>query len=278
MKLHITDEFSQLKSVVVCRADQVPHYKDYQTTDQEFIKYHPYSWDKELMRKQQDAFFTVLDRYNVELIFPKTSPLLPFQMYTRDTAFVIGEKLYYAGFRKYGDRNGEISALLDCLQLPSEQAILLHGEIEGGDVVVNLNNSCYLGQTSRTDAVACKELETYVEVRPFTLGDHVMHLDTRLVLLPKNIALIYPKSFKKEDFDELKSRYILIEIYDDEVKKLGTNVFAVDPETLVVPLQHMRVADELKQHKFKLEIVDYTEPINLGGSFRCTTMPLERAD
>src|SRR3989338_3189479 len=103
MKLQIHDEFSQLTCATVCWADHAPLYKEYNSTDPEFTKYHPYSWDKGLMLKQQAEYFALLEKYGVELIFPKTDEKLPNQMFTRDTAFVIGDTLYYGGNRKFGD-------------------------------------------------------------------------------------------------------------------------------------------------------------------------------
>ena len=103
-----------------------------------------------------------------------------------------------------------------------------------------------------------------------------MHLDTRLTLLPKQIALVNISAFQNTDLNFLRSNYKIIEVHDSETKKLGTNVFVINPETIVVPMQHIRIAKEIESFGLKVELVDYTEPINLGGSFRCTTLPLLR--
>lgn len=278
MKLHITDEFSPLKSAVVCWADHAPIWEEYKSSDPEFIKYHPFRWDKSVMLKQQEQYFALLERYGVSLIFPQTAQALTNQMFTRDTAFVIGDTLFYGGNRKYGDRNGEIVKLLDALRLEPDQVVSIEGNVEGGDVLIAGDAKCFLGQTSRTGVEAAQELSSHAQVYPFVLGDHVMHLDTRLTVLPNNVALCHIPSFLPSDIEMLRSRYTVVEVTDAQKQKLGTNVFVINPETIVVPIQHSSIGDALRNLGFKIELIDYTEPINFGGSFRCTTLPLYRAD
>ena len=103
-----------------------------------------------------------------------------------------------------------------------------------------------------------------------------MHLDTRLMILAKDKAIVHAASFQSADLDYLKSKYQCIEVTDAEAKALATNVIALNPETLVVERRQHRLQSELIQHGFKVEAVDYSEPIILGGSFRCTTLTLSR--
>ena len=276
MKLHVYDEFSSLKSVVVCWGEAVPEYDDYKTDEEEFHKFHPYPWDRSLMLKQQEAFFTVLQKYHVNLLFPKTSPDLIWQMYTRDTAAVIHDKLYYSVTRKFKEREGEIENLFELLQLEPSQLIPIEGLLEGGDVLIHSASDCYIGNTSRTAAAAIEQVKRHVPVKMFTLGEWVMHTDTRLTLLPNKVVLMNPTPFSEEDKAFLHSEYSVIAVTDYEATRLGTNVFCVNPETLIVPKEHTRIAKELQQKGFNIEIVDYSEPISYGGAFRCTTLPIER--
>lgn len=276
MDLLIQNEFNPLKKVLVCLGTNIRDYASYKTDEIEFLKYHPYSWDKELLVAQQENFFSLLSKYNVELVFPKTPTNLIWQMYTRDTAFVVGDKLYFCPQRAFHERQGEIEEVLKVLDLPQEKVVKLPFEIEGGDILVLDSSNVYVGNGSRTSKEAIDLLKTMLEVKTFELGDHVMHLDTRLTILPNKVALINPGAFTKPDLEFLTSTYKTIEVYDEETKKLGTNVFVINPETIVVPLQHKRIGKELESQHFKVEYIDYTEPINLGGSFRCTTMPLVR--
>ncbi len=98
-----------------------------------------------------------------------------------------------------------------------------------------------------------------------------MHLDTRFTLLPRGYALIIPEAFSKEDLEVLKDKFKLLPVLPEEAMDLGTNVFVVNPDTIFSPKQNARINSMLADQGFKLEAIDYTEPIALGGSFRCTT-------
>lgn len=274
--LHITNEYDQLKTVFVCFGENIPLYEEYKTDDPEFTKFHPYSWNKDLLLDQQKKFFDLLTKYDVELIFPKTGANLLWQMYTRDTAFVVGQKLYYCSTRKMEARNGELQYVVDALGVRPDQTVSIAAEIEGGDVLVHSTGKVYVGHSSRTSAEAVDLLAQHVDLRKFELGENVMHLDTRLTLLSDRVVLLTPSSFSDEDLSYLRSKYKVIEVFDPETKKLGTNVFVINPETVVVPTQHKRIGELIKDSGFKVEYLDYTEPRNLGGSFRCTTMPIQR--
>ena len=276
MKLWVVDEFSPLKKVVVCWGEHVPEYGNYKSNDPEFVKFHHYKWDKKLLLQQQEQFFNKLESCGVKVIFPKGDMSLPWQLYVRDTAFVLGDKFYYSLERKFGDRNGEIDRLFDVLKLKKKQIVEVRGEVEGGDVLIRSEHNIYLGNSSRTDEEAVKFLSGKVTTRVFQLGDKVMHLDTRFTLLPKNRALVFPGSFSKSDLRYLSSKLKLLEVKEEEARKLATNVLVVNPEVVFVPLQHSRIGKLLKDEGFKVEMMDYTEPIALGGSFRCTTLPIER--
>ncbi len=53
--LNINNEYDQLKTVFVCLGENVPQYEEYRTDDPEFTKFHPYSWNKDLLIDQSDV-------------------------------------------------------------------------------------------------------------------------------------------------------------------------------------------------------------------------------
>jgi len=277
MKLHITDEFSPLRDVVVCWGQNIPIYEDYPKDNPEYIKYHERPWNKDLLIKQQEYFFKVLEKHGAKLHYPETHPDLIWQMYTRDTAFVVRDQLYFTNIRAFTERNGEIHMLIKLLSSLDISKVqeLKSGSIEGGDVIVD-PRGIFVGNGGRTEESTIAELFEYEEGKRIFLGDHVMHLDTRLTLLPRGYALIIPEAFTKEDFDMLNNRYKLIHVLPEEALDLGTNVLVINPETICSPKQNGRINDMLTHEGFNVEVIDYSEPIALGGSFRCTTLPLVR--
>lgn len=273
--LHIHDEFSELKKVVVCYGDQVPLAEEYKTDDPQETKWGWRSWDKQLLLDQQKIFFEKLSQYDVELIFPETQKGMDWQMYTRDTAFVVNDTLYYADTRTLKARRGEIEKLKAAISSYNPAMMPISNKIEGGDVL-NYEGGCFVGISNRTSQEAVSELRTRCEVKSFFLGDDVMHLDTRLTLLPNKYVLAHLEAFQPQDQDFLKDQFKVISVTKAETDKLGTNVFVVNPETVFVEAAQTRIQNELKSAGFKIEAIPYTEPIALGGSFRCTTLPLQR--
>lgn len=277
MKLHITDEYSPLRDVVVCWGTSIPKCEDYSRDDPEYLKYHERPWDKELLLKQQEGFFKALEKYDIKLHFPEVKPGLIWQMYTRDTAFVVRDQLYYSNLRAFKERNGEMEELMKLIKslgITTTQE-LIKGTIEGGDILVD-SRGIFVGNGGRTENATIEELLEYEEGKKLFLGENIMHLDTRLTLLPRDYALIISEAFTDEDLELIKGRYKLLHVLPEEALDLATNVFMVNPETIFSPEHNTRINEMLKKEGFNLEIVDYTEPIALGGSFRCTTMPLVR--
>jgi N-dimethylarginine dimethylaminohydrolase len=273
--LHIQDEFSQLKKVVVCYGEHIPLADEYVADDPQEAKWGWQSWDKSLLLEQQKFFFERLSAYDVELIFPETEQGMDWQMYTRDTAFVLNDTLYYADKRTLKARQGEIEKLKVELSSHDPRMIPISDKIEGGDVLA-YKGGCFVGISSRTSQEAVTELQAHCDVKSFYLGDDVMHLDTRLTLLPNNYVLAHLEAFQEQDQVFLNQQFTVIPVTKEEADKLGTNVFIVNPETIFVEASQTRIQQEIKAAGFKVEAVPYTEPIALGGSFRCTTLPLER--
>lgn len=275
MKLHVVDEFSPLKEVAVCMGTEVPLFEDYQTDDPQEHKWEIVKWDKQLLLKQQDAFFNRLSSYGVELNFIETDPALWWQMYTRDVGFVLGDNLYFSKERTLRARNGEVVKLFKSLSLEKEQVRELDGKIEGGDVLCG--STAFVGISNRTTVESFTKLAEYYPAKPFNLGDNIMHLDCRMTLLPKKHILIYPDSFSREDWDYLQTEFSVIIMTKSEADALAGNVFIVNPETIFVEKSQKRIQDLLRDEGFNVEVIDYTEPVALGGSFRCTTLPLVRS-
>lgn len=276
MKLHIADEFSPLKDVAMCLGTSVPKYEDYQSEDPEHTKYIHRTWNNELFVKQQEDFIHRLQRYGVRVHIVEAKSELVHQAYTRDTAFVIHDTLYFSTNRAFKEREGEIDMLKNLLEkLDITDIHHLSGKIDGGDVLVG-PTGIFVGKGSRTNDGAISEILERENGWCLRLGDNVMHLDTRLNLLPRGYALIIAEAFQKEDLDILSKHYTLLEVLPSETMDLGTNVFMVNPDTIFSPKQNARINTMLIEAGFKLEILDYSEPIALGGSFRCTTLPLVR--
>lgn len=277
--LSIHNETSRLTDLCVCRGTAVPKHEEFSGDHHdEFTKFQMLSWSCTKLLEQQERFYELMDWYGVRLHFVPHSDAHPWQMYTRDTGFVIGDKLYFSRIRELPERKGEIDLVRQCLPTLDDQNMveITQGQIEGGDVLVD-QDRVYVGLGTRTTPEAVRELAQHVEVTPIYLGPNVMHLDTRMTILPGRRLLLYPGAFLPDDLDMLKSRFRLIETTQAEALAMGTNVFVINPETVVVHSGFERIARAIEAEGLAVERIDYSEPNALLGSFRCATMPIARA-
>ena len=70
MMLSINNETAQLLDLCVCRGTAVPDCDGYVNDHAEFETFPMLQWDRELLLRQQDAFYQVMDRNGVRSVFP----------------------------------------------------------------------------------------------------------------------------------------------------------------------------------------------------------------
>ena len=104
----------------------------------------------------------------------------------------------------------------------------------------------------------------------------VIHLDTKFNIPAKGVGFIHPKSFDSKSLKWLESRFDLIEATDKEMKNTEINTFSISPRKVVMQKQSIRLAKLLQARGVEVVFIDYSEVLKLPGSFRCTTLPLER--
>lgn len=278
--MYISNEFDPLKKVIVSYGESIPHFKDYRNNCPDFLKFHSLKkpWDESLLLRQQRIFFEVLEKYEVELFFAKIVKGLPWQMYTRDMGFVYKNKFFYSKCTTLKERENEFESIAEIVSgLDSKEVVKIEkGKIEGGDVLTD-DEELYIGISNRTTIEAAKNVEKHFPVKTLCLGEDVMHLDTRMAILPGRKLLIYPGAFQEHDLRFLQKRFEFLPVTESETRRLGTNVFIINPRTIVVAKSHTRIIRVLRDNGFQIEELDYSEPIILGGSFRCSTLPVERS-
>ena len=274
-RLNIHNETAPLTDLCVCRGTAVPEFEGYRNDHPEFDTFPMLPWDREKLLRQQQAFYDVMERHGVRLHFVPHSDRHTWQIYTRDTGFVVGDTLFYAEERELPERTGEIELVRKLL--PDVPMVALPNRIEGGDVMPD-GDVVFVGLGTRTTPEAVGALSAHAEVVPLHLGPTVMHLDTRMTILPGRRTLICTEPFRDDDLAMLRRRFRFIEVTPAETRAMATNVFVVDPETVVVHAGFPRIISALEDEGLRVHAVDWSEPNALLGSFRCATMPLVRED
>ena len=274
--LDIRDETAPLTDLCVCRGTAVPPCEGFEPDHPEFDVFVMKPWDREKLLRQQDAFYAVMERHGVRLHFLAHTQAHPWAMYTRDTGFVVGDTLYYAPDRQLPERVGEIDTVTAALPGIKTQAI--PARIEGGDVLPD-GDMVFVGMGTRTVQAGVDALAGNVDAQVIAvpLGPRVMHLDCRMTILPGRRLLTYTGDFTPETLALLRARFTLIEVTREEALAMGTNVFVVNPDTVVMHSGFPRLIAAVQAAGLTVEAVDWSEPNALLGSFRCATMPLCRA-
>lgn len=101
MRINVNDEYSKLKSVVVSSAD----YFDPSNLaiNNETIRYYAKNGGvptKEAILEEQRYFWNVLKKLGVKLLIADQVDGAKGQMFTRDLAFVIGDKFFISSMKK----------------------------------------------------------------------------------------------------------------------------------------------------------------------------------
>ena len=206
------------------------------------------------------------------------------QHYTRDVGFAI-DGVFFVGRPRLAVRQRELIGLRPLVERMSKVAYLDCGTIEGGDVILH-EGKVIVGLGEETSGSGIDSLE----YRLRTLGNDrevvriefsrrgVVHLDTLFNVVSGNTALIHRTAFAKESLEWLEAHFDLIDVTDAEFLNVEVNTFTLDPTTVIVARGSERIGAELQRRGIEPVFIDYSEVTRIPGSFRCSTMPLTRAD
>lgn len=300
--LNILDEIAPLRKVVLGRADSsgpVPELKDaYDPKSAEHIKAGTYPKDEDMV-KEMDALESVFKKYNVEVFRPDLIEDYN-QIFSRDIAFVIEDKFIVANILE--DRSREIHAMDHIIDAIDPSKVLLfpdHAHIEGGDVMPwgdYIFVGTYYGSdyskfiTARTNMKGVEHLRKlfpHKKVISFSLKksntvarDNALHLDCCFQPLGRGKAIIHREGFLvPEEYEWLVNFFgkeNCFHISRDEMYQMCSNVFSINPDTIISEKNFDRLNSWLHKQGFVVEEVPYAEIGKQGGLLRCTTLPLER--
>ncbi|AOV06456.1 dimethylarginine dimethylaminohydrolase family protein [Sporosarcina ureilytica] len=269
-------EYDTLHRVIVCE----PTYMEIQEVINDVQKeYEDENINKRIAQEQHEEFVKKLEEHGVEVIRLPASEQFPEQVFTRDIGFTLGEDIFVAEMARE-IREGEEDALEQWL-ISSNTLFqkLRANKIEGGDVIID-RNTVFAGVSSRTSKEAIQELDTklpYHQVIPIPFDEKYLHLDCVFNILSPKIGLVFPQALDKETVDMLEKKYTLIEVSEEEQFTLGTNVLSIGNKKVFSLPQNTEVNQQMRNHGFNVIEVDFSEIIKSGGSFRCCSMPVERA-
>ena len=302
LNLHITDETSRLKTVVLGTAESpgpVPKPEEaYDPKSLEHILAGTYPATSDLIR-EMDGFEGVLKKHGVQVFRPEVISECN-QIFSRDIAFVVDNKLFEA--KILPDREREFEAITHDLANLEDSTILVPPEevhVEGGDVMpwgtylfvgtyTAPDYSRYI--TARTNREAVEYLRDHFPgrtVKSFELRKsntdprkNALHLDCCFQPVGSDLAILHRDSFLNPDDYHWLLEFFgpekVFEIDDEEMYRMFSNVFSIAPDVVVSERSFTRLNTWLREHGLTVEEIAYREVGKQGGLLRCSTLPLER--
>lgn len=302
MQLNIQDETSPLKAVILGTAKScgpTPRPEDaYDPKSLEHILAGTYPKEEDMVL-EMDAFAQVFHKYGVEVFRPEVLKDCN-QIFARDIAFVIEDKLFHANILP--DREQEFEAIQNVLDKIDPNKIIRPPEavhIEGGDVMP-WNDHIFIGTytgadyasyiTARTNKAAVeyiRELFPHKTVKSFELRksntdprENALHLDCCFQPVGKDKAILHKNGFLVEEEYQYLVDFFgpenIFEIDKNEMYQMFSNVFSISPEVVVSEKNFTRLNNWLRDQGFTVEEIPYAEIAKQEGLLRCSTMPLIR--
>ncbi len=302
LRLHINDEISPLKAVVLGTAESpgpVPSPQEaYDPKSLEHILAGTYPTESDMVR-EMDAFAQIFEKYGVKVYRPEVLENCN-QIFSRDIAFVIGNKLIKANILP--EREKEVEAILHVLDEIDEDQILRPPEevhVEGGDVMpwhdyifigtyTAKDYSTYI--TARTNKAAVDYIAQHFPnktIKSFELRksntqalQNALHLDCCFQPLGMGKAILHKNGFLVEDeyqwLVDFFGKENIFEITEQEMYHMYSNIFSISPEVVVSERNFTRLNDWLREQGFTVEEIPYAEIAKQEGLLRCSTLPLIR--
>ncbi|MAO07197.1 MAG: amidinotransferase [Alteromonas sp.] len=302
ISLHVTDEISRLRAVVLGTAKSngpTPKLQDaYDPKSAEHIKAGTYPIEADMVA-EMEAVAAIFEKYGVKVYRPEVIEDYN-QIFARDIAFVIEDKLIIANILE--DRSQEIEALEYMLKEIDPSKIIEfpeHAHIEGGDVMP-WGDYIFVGTfkdkdyrkyiTARTNMEAVHHLQELFpnkKVVSFSLKksnfdprENALHLDCCFQPLGKGKAILHKEGFLIEEEYEWLLNFFgkenCFHITKDEMYHMNSNIFSISPEVVISEKNFTRLNTWLRKEGFTVEEVPYAEIAKQEGLLRCSTMPLIR--
>jgi N-dimethylarginine dimethylaminohydrolase len=302
INLHVTDETSRLRSVVLGTARSngpVPSEEDaYDPKSREHIIAGTYPSNEDMVN-EMEAVAAVLERYDVSVLRPKQIEDCN-QIFTRDIGFVIDNMFVKANILP--DREEELDAIQYIVDQMHPDNVIRPPEevhIEGGDVMLygdyifvgtyrGRDYSDHIIARTNVEAVAwLKETFPHKKVVSFNLRkdnldpyNNALHLDCCFQPIGDGKCIIHRNGFLQEEeyqyLVDFFGRKNCFEITQEEMYHMNSNIFSIAPDVVVSEKNFTRLNAWLRSHGITVEEVPYAEISKQEGLLRCSTLPLIR--
>jgi N-dimethylarginine dimethylaminohydrolase len=235
--------------------------------------------DAALARKQWTGLREALEGLGVvvELIEPVRG--LPDLVFTANAGLVFRDLFIGSRFR-YGVRQGEAPYFENWARSRGFQVVEPPpgNHFEGAGDALFCGETLIAGYRFRSDVRSHQWIgeRLGVEVLPLELIDpRFYHLDTCFCPLAPDLALYYPGAFDDYGRSVLRDRIPqLIEVAIDEAISFSCNAVVVG-QTVILNDGAPKLAENLRDRGFGVQLLGFSEFIKSGGSAKCLTLRVD---
>lgn len=152
--------------------------------------------------------------------------------------------------------------------------------LEGGDILV-LGKTVFVGNSGlASNHNGYRWLKSYLahedyQVIEVPLKKDVLHLDCALSLVREGLMIVCEEAMPNGIPKPLKS-WDRISVPHQDLAHLAINGLPVNEEVYITDPKFEYIIGELQKRNIHVELIDFQISRSLGGSFRCSTQPLNR--
>ncbi|MEW6035213.1 MAG: arginine deiminase family protein [Candidatus Micrarchaeota archaeon] len=275
-KVKCDSEDGELKAVLVHPPDYLAWTNESAINDVQRSNLPP---SQEQVKKEHGMLVEALQNEGAQVVYVMPRPDLPEGVYQRDSLGVIGDNAFAAKF-KYPVRSREVSLICGAKAPWKGNDVL-----EFGDVLV-FPDAVLVGLGDRTNMPAVETLRQALsgrEVIPVPLRAGTLHLDYATTVggrgKMRTMVVCHDLYADQGQIGALKKRlHVRNVIGVPEKEHLGgwTNLFFVNPETVISTTSARAVNEQLRKIGFKVIDIPFEGILTGEGAPRCCTAPLWR--
>lgn len=221
----------------------------------------------DLADAQWDAYVETLQECGWRIIEIDPRDDLAGSVFVEDTAVILGNTAIMTspGVPARADETEGTEDALRNLGMLIER-IEQPGTLDGGDVLV-VNDTVYVGRSTRTNADGIRQLRVLARRRGFTVVAvpvaRALHLKTAASALPDGTIIGYAKAFENVS---LFARFMPVP------EPYGATVVIVDPNTVLMSTSAPKTAALVRDLGYRVIAVEMTEFEKLEGSVTCLSV------
>lgn len=277
--LHVNNEYGKLRKVLMASVSTFRLHPPINTTQAFYYKSDPPRLDKLLA--EQECFMNALKSKGIEIVLATPRVDCTNQLNTRDVAFVIGNKFVVSPMKEKERQNEHLALEKFISELEPNDIVLRpeFGIIEGGDIILG-SSKIYVGISQRTNPLGLEWINNNFsdeyEIVPIYLQNNFLHLDVVFNILSSDTALVFADGIKLSSLKTIRSSFKTIDTHVDEQINLPTNVFSIDENTVIADPRNKETNKRIQAVGKEVIEIDFSEISKIGGSFRCSTCPINR--